>query len=70
MKGIVDYLEGPFAVIEIDGEMQDFDRNIFNEEIEVGDVVEIVEGKGIVLKDETEKRRADVQKLMDELFES
>ncbi|MEW4286045.1 DUF3006 domain-containing protein [Priestia koreensis] len=70
MKGIVDQLEGPFAVIEIDGETQDFDRNIFNEEIEVGDVVEIVEGKGIVLKDETEKRRADVQKLMDELFES
>lgn len=70
MKGIVDQLEGPFAVIEIDGQTQDFDRGIFKEEIEVGDVVEIIDGKGFVLKEETEKRRVDVQKLMEELFES
>lgn len=69
MRGIVDHLEGEIVVIEVDGQTQDFNRSIFSEEVEVGDVVEINDNTGVVLKDETEKRRAEVQKLMDELFE-
>ncbi|MCM3005796.1 DUF3006 domain-containing protein [Priestia koreensis] len=69
MRGIVDHLEGEIVVIEVDGQTQDFNRGIFSKEVEVGDVVEITDNRGVVLKDETEKRRAEVQKLMDELFE-
>ncbi|KOO47166.1 DUF3006 family protein [Priestia koreensis] len=69
MRGIVDHLEGEIVVIEINGQTQDFNRSIFSEEVEVGDVVEINDNTGVVLKDQTEKRRAEVQKLMDELFE-
>ncbi|MEW4286207.1 DUF3006 family protein [Priestia koreensis] len=69
MRGIVDHLEGEIVVIEINGQTQDFNRSIFDEEVEVGDVVEINDNTGVVLKDETEERRAEVQKLMDELFE-
>ncbi|MGE7219700.1 DUF3006 family protein [Priestia koreensis] len=69
MRGIVDHLEGEIVVIEVNGQTQDFNRGIFSEEVEVGDVVEINDNRGVVLKDETEKRRVEVQKLMDELFE-
>ncbi|MCM3006870.1 DUF3006 domain-containing protein [Priestia koreensis] len=69
MRGIVDHLEGEIVVIEVDGQTQDFNRSIFSEEVEVGDVVEINDNTGVVLKEETKKRRAEVQKLMDELFE-
>lgn len=69
MKGIIDRFEGNLVVVEIGNNTKDFDKAIFPKEAAVGDVVEINENHVTVLKDETEKRRKEIEKLMDDVFE-
>jgi len=69
MKGIIDRFEGDWAVVEINGETRDFDRKIFPKEAAAGDMVKIEGDRVTVLKDETEKRRKEIEQLMDEVFE-
>jgi ribosomal protein L21E len=69
MKGIIDRFEGDIAVVDIDGKTKDFPKKIFPKEAKTGDVV-VIEGDSVkVLKEETEKRRKEIERLMDELFE-
>lgn len=69
LKGIIDRFEGEFAVVEIDGATHDFKKSMFPKEAEVGDVVEITGDKVTVLKEETKKRRKEIEDLMDEVWE-
>lgn len=69
MKGIIDRFESNKVVVEIEGVTKDFPKNIFSQEVQVGDVV-LIDGDTVkVLKDETEKLRLEIEELMDELFE-
>lgn len=69
VKGIIDRFEGEIAVVEVDGIMKDFPRDLFPEEASAGDVVKITENQIVVLKDETEKLRKEVEELMDEVWD-
>lgn len=69
IKGIIDRFEGDIAVVEVDGVTRDFRKSIFPKNAEPGDFVKIKGEKVIILKDETEKRRKEIEELMDELWE-
>nr|WP_222852502.1 DUF3006 domain-containing protein [Planococcus glaciei] len=69
IKGIIDRFEEDIAVVEVDGVTQDFKKSIFPKNAEPGDFVEIKGEQVMILKDETEKRRKEIEKLMDELWE-
>lgn len=69
LKGIIDRFEEDIAVVEIEGETRDFKKSIFPESAEPGDFVEIEGDQVTLLKDETEKRRKEIEALMEELWE-
>ncbi|ALC83937.1 MULTISPECIES: DUF3006 domain-containing protein [Bacillus] len=69
LKGIIDRFEGEIVVVEVEGVTKDFDKAIFPKEATVGDVVEIEGNKVRVLKNETEKRRKEVENLMNDVWE-
>ncbi|MEC2053913.1 DUF3006 domain-containing protein [Peribacillus psychrosaccharolyticus] len=69
MKGIVDRFEGEYAVIEVDGKTRDVKRNLFADSVRVSDVVILKNGKWERDSDETLKRKKEVKKLMDSVWE-
>lgn len=69
MKGIVDRFEGDFAVIEIDGQTQDFSKKDVDLSVKVGDVVVLVEGIWTTDATETKQRKQKIKKLMDSVWE-
>lgn len=69
MKGIVDRFEGEYAVIEVDGETRDVKRNLIADSVRVSDVVILKNGKWERDSDETLKRKKEVKKLMDSVWE-
>ncbi|MBS4197493.1 DUF3006 domain-containing protein [Lederbergia citri] len=69
MRGIIDRFEGEWVVVEIDGETKDFEKSLFPEEAVIGDIVDINDENIKVLKNETEKRRKEIEKLMDDVWD-
>lgn len=69
LKGIIDRFEEQIAVVEIEGTTYNFDKSLFPKTAEPGDFVEIKGTQITILKEETEKRRKEIEKLMDELWE-
>jgi hypothetical protein len=69
MKGIVDRFEGDFVIIEIEGITQDVPKEMVDPNVKVNDVVELVNGKWITKKEETEKRKKEIKSLMDSVWE-
>jgi len=70
IKGVIDRFESDTVVIEIeDGHTVDYPKHLLPIDAEVGDVVRI-EGDHFTLdREETKKRRNEIDGLMDELFE-
>lgn len=68
-KGIIDRFEEDIAVVEINGETRDFDRALFPEDAAAGDIVFYDNHKITLLKEETDKRRKEIEDLMDEVWE-
>ena len=65
MPAIIDRFEGSWAVIEFDGTMFNFPRDLLPRGARVGDVVKF----GVTVDAaETSERRSRVKKLEDELF--
>ena len=69
LKGIIDRFEENIAVVEIEGITRDFDKSIFPATAEPGDFVEIHGDRVTLLNEETEKRKKEIEELMDELWE-
>lgn len=69
MKGIIDRFEGEYAVIEVDGETRDVKRNLIADSVRVSDIVILKNGKWERDSDETLKRKKEVKKLMDSVWE-
>jgi translation initiation factor 6 (eIF-6) len=70
MKYIIDRFEGDLAVCEAeDGKMVEIEKSKLPENAEVGDVIILENGHFLVNKEETDKRRKEIEDLMNELFE-
>jgi hypothetical protein len=69
MKGIIDRFEGEYAVIEIEGKIQDVSRNIVDEKVKINDAVIFIDGKWIVDHHETTLRKKRIQSLIDQVWE-
>lgn len=68
-KGIIDRFEGELAVVEIGKEMRYIPRTELPKNSEVGDLL-VFNGNSVTIdKAGTEKLRAEIKELMDELFE-
>lgn len=70
MKYIIDRFEGDLAVCEAeDRKTIDIERSKLPENADVGDVIILENGHFRVDKQETNKRRKEIEDLMNELFE-
>lgn len=69
IKGIIDWFEGDIAVVEIEGVVQDLKKSIFPESAAPGDFVEIIGNQVTILKEKTDKRRKEIENLIEELWE-
>jgi Protein of unknown function (DUF3006) len=70
MKYIIDRFEGDLAVCEAeDGKMVDIEKSRLPKNAEVGDVIVLENGHFRVDKKETDRRRKEIEDLMNELFE-
>ena len=67
--GIIDRIEEDIVVVEIDGEMVAYAKERFPEKIQAGDVIEFIGDQFIVNEDETIKRKSNIDKLMEDLWE-
>ncbi|WP_242237948.1 DUF3006 domain-containing protein [Bacillus cereus group sp. BfR-BA-01316] len=68
-RGIIDRFEGELAVIEINNLTIDVPRSKLPSTAKEGDVLIIEDDKYTIDKNETDKRRCEIQNLMDKLFE-
>lgn len=70
IKGIIHQFESDKAVIEVvDGLTLDYPKHLLPSDTEVGNVIKIEGSQFIVDKEETLKRRKEINGLMNELFE-
>ncbi|SMF76219.1 Protein of unknown function [Paenibacillus uliginis N3/975] len=70
IKGIIDQIECDIAKIEMeDGHTIEYPKHLLPSEADVGDVVQISGNVITVDKQATKKRRREVDKLVEELFE-
>lgn len=69
MRGIIDRFEGQYAVVELqDGKVINIDKMKLPKGIEEGMVIHISESITIDI-DETKKRKAEIEKLTEDLWE-
>lgn len=67
-KGVIDRFEGNFAVVEMDdGKIVNICRTLLPSDAKEGDVIDIENYK--IDKNETEKRKDEVKKIAENLFE-
>ncbi|SMF88115.1 Protein of unknown function [Paenibacillus uliginis N3/975] len=70
IKGVIDRFEDDIAVVEVeDGKTLHYPKHLLPSDAEVGDVIKIDGNHFTVDKDETKKRRNEIDGLMNELFE-
>lgn len=69
MKGIIDRFEGDYAVVEFDGrQMKDIPKSELALEAKEGDVIVLFKGKYHVDQDETQRRKAQIAKLTENMW--
>lgn len=66
----IDRFEGEYAVcVDDDENIVSIDRKLIRGKAVSGDVIEEKDGVYIVLENETERRKNEIRKLQDELFQ-
>lgn len=68
-QAIVDRMEGEYAVMEIEGVMKTIRRCDLPAEIREGDVLRLENSCWIIDREETERRKKEIQDLADKLWE-
>ncbi|MFA2567616.1 DUF3006 domain-containing protein [Bacillus wiedmannii] len=68
-RGIIDRFEGALAVIEINNITIDVPRSKLPSNVKEGDILIIENDTYTIDKNETDKRRCEIQNLIDKLFE-
>lgn len=70
MRGIIDRFEGNYAVVEFDGrQMKDIPKSELTPKAKEGDVVVLVGGKYVVDEEETHRRKVEIAKLTESMWE-
>lgn len=70
MRGIIDRFEGDFAVVEFEGrQMKDVPKEELYPEAREGDVILLVNGQYQVDQKETQKRKVEIAKLTETMWE-
>ncbi|EGW39073.1 DUF3006 domain-containing protein [Desulfosporosinus sp. OT] len=70
MNGIIDRFEGDYAVVEFDGrQMKDIPKSKIAIGAKAGDVIVLVDGKYQVDQVETQRRKAEITKLTENMWE-
>jgi len=70
MKGIIDRIEGKYAIVELeDRTTMDIDISLLPKDAKAGDVIYQEKGIYIIDREETIKRKKILNDLMNELFE-
>lgn len=70
MKFVIDRFEGEYAICEKEsGELLKMERSKFPSEASEGDVITIDKNIITIDRNETQKRKEKIEKLMDELWE-
>ena len=67
MRGVIDRIEGKIAVCEIDKNMVELDISLFSSIPKDGYAFEYDGKNATILKDETKKKKQQVQSLFDKL---
>ena len=66
----IDRFEGGYAVCVDDEEnIVNINQSLIEENAVSGDIIEEKDGIYVILKDETKRRKEEIQKLQDELFQ-
>lgn len=65
---ILERFEGNIAIIEKDGEMIEVGKECIDENAEIGDILELVNGNYYPDKSKTEKRRKKLTELQNSLW--
>ncbi|MEK3966266.1 MULTISPECIES: DUF3006 domain-containing protein [Paenibacillus] len=68
-KGIIDRFEGEYAVVEFEGQTEDILKSILPKEAKSGDTLIFKDNEILIDKNDSKKRKEDIQQLMDDLFE-
>ncbi len=66
---ILDRFEGNYAILEVDGTMQEVLRSQLSEEVREGDVLKIIDNRYYCDKEETSKRKKEIEFLLEDLWE-
>lgn len=70
MKGVIDRIEGDYAVVELEDRVTiNIEISHLPEGLQEGDVIIEINGVYSIDTDETEKRKRNIEKLMGDLFE-
>lgn len=70
MKGIIDRFEGDYAVVEFEGrQMEDILRSELATDAKEGDVIFLLNGNYHVDEEETQRRKAEIAKLTENMWE-
>jgi Protein of unknown function (DUF3006). len=70
MRGIIDRFEGDYAFVEFDGrEIKDIPRSDIAPGAKEGDVIVLVGGKYRVDQAETQRRKAEIAKMTENMWE-
>ena len=70
MKGVIDRIEGEIAVVELEGRiMKDIYLSVLPEGVKAGDIIIFINNKWQYDEAETNKRRLELQRMMDRMFE-
>lgn len=69
MYAIIDRFEGNYAVLEMeDGTMADIKRNMIQGKAKEGDVLCLIEGRFIIDREETLRRKKEIKEISDGLW--
>lgn len=70
MRGIIDRFEGDYAVVELEGRVtKDISKSELPPEAREGDVVCLFEGQYLIDQEETQRRKSETAKLMENMWE-
>jgi len=69
LKAVIDRFEGEYAVLDIEGKIEDIKRSEIPEEAREGDVLVKRDGKWVIDREATKKLKKEIDGLVNELWE-
>ncbi|MDD3365513.1 MAG: DUF3006 domain-containing protein [Syntrophomonas sp.] len=67
-KGIIDRFEGDYAIVEIEGSMNSIMRSDIPNDAHEGDLMVFDNNQWTIARENTDKRKKEIQELADEVW--